>query len=102
MPGPSADPCEPGHSTPSTIPPMPERGDPLYWLDRAGLGSLAAPLGEMLRPFAWLGTQALLVLQPTLSLFGAGTAVAQLADRWTAGDAPAGPPAPVTEEEPCR
>ncbi len=102
MPESSVDPCELGQNTLLPSPPLAERGNPRYWLDRAGLGSLAGPLEEMLRPFAWLGAQALLVLQPTLSLFGAGSAVAQLADRWATGDAPPGPPAPVTEEEPCR
>ena len=98
MPGLSADPRTPELAAPVCVPSLPERGDLGYWLERAGLNSLAAPLGDMVRPFAWLGAQALLVLQPTLSLFGAGPAVAQLADRWAAEDAPA----PVTEEEPCR
>ena len=47
-------------------------------LDQFGLGSLAAPLAAMVRPVAWLGAQALLVLQPTLSLFGAGPALTRL------------------------
>lgn len=102
MPEPSADPRDPELGTSIYVPALPERGDLGYWLDRAGLSSLAAPLGEMVRPFAWLGAQALLVLQPTLSLFGAGPAVTQLADRWAGDDGPPRPPAPVTEEEPCR
>ncbi|MDQ2808100.1 MAG: hypothetical protein M3Z04_14485 [Chloroflexota bacterium] len=102
MPEPSADPRDSERVMPVCVPSLPERDDLGYWLNRAGLSSLAAPLGEMVRPFAWLGAQALLVLQPTLSLFGTGPAVARLADRWAAWDAPARPPAPVTEEEPCR
>ena len=54
-------------------------------LDRWGLGSVAAPLGELIRPVAWIGAQALLVLQPTLSLFGAGpslTRMVRLLETW--------------------
>src|SRR4051794_28644139 len=49
--------------------------------DRWGLSSLAAPLGELIRPVAWIGAQALLVLQPTLSLFGAGPSLTRLVQR---------------------
>ncbi len=102
MPVPSADPREPSPITLTGGPTVPDRSDPLYWLDRAGLRSLAAPLGEALRPFAWLGAQALLVLQPGFSLLGAGSTVARLAEQWAALDAPTAPNVPVTEEEPCR
>jgi hypothetical protein len=59
------------------------------WLARLGLDSLEAPLIDLFRPVAWIGAQALLVAQPTLALFGAGAAVARLADRWAALDAAA-------------
>jgi hypothetical protein len=58
-------------------------------LARLGLESLEAPLIDLFRPVAWIGAQALLVAQPTLALFGAGAAVARLADRWAALDATA-------------
>jgi hypothetical protein len=39
---------------------------------RLGLGPDGLGLDEFLRPVAWLGTQAVLVLHPTLALLGAG------------------------------
>jgi hypothetical protein len=48
-------------------------------LDRLGLGSSAGLVTDLVRPVAWLGAQLLLILQPTLTLFGAGPSIDRLA-----------------------
>jgi hypothetical protein len=60
-------------------------------LDRFGLGSLAGPLGDLIRPVAWLGAQALLVLQPTVSLFGGGASLSRLVQFLEDWDSPEEP-----------
>ncbi len=66
-------------------------------LQRLGLGALTSPLEEMVRPVAWLGAQAVLILQPALSLFGAGPAVSRLVEALEALDSP--PVGPAGEGE---
>jgi hypothetical protein len=43
-----------------------------------GLNSSAPLLRDLVRPLGWLGAQALIVLQPTLALLGAGASATRL------------------------
>jgi hypothetical protein len=68
-------------------------------LDRLGLGSSAGLVTDLVRPVAWLGAQLLLILQPTLTLFGAGPRIDRLAHYLEDLDSrPSGAPG---EEELC-
>src|SRR4051812_25776575 len=64
---------------------------------RLGLGPDGVWLDEILRPVAWLGTQAVLVLHPTLALLGAGSSADRLVHYLEQLDAP---PDRTREEEP--
>lgn len=68
-------------------------------LDRLGLGSSATLVTDLVRPVSWLGAQLLLILQPTLTLFGAGPRVDHLTDYLETLDSrPTGAPG---EEDVC-
>ena len=68
-------------------------------LDRLGLGSSATLVTDLVRPVSWLGAQLLLILQPTLTLLGAGPRVDHLTDYLETLDSrPTGAPG---EEDVC-
>ncbi|HUS17629.1 MAG TPA: hypothetical protein VM536_21750 [Chloroflexia bacterium] len=75
--------------------PLAAGADPLA---RLGLESTVPLLSDLVRPFAWLGAQALLVLQPSFALFGAGNTAARLIRLLEHPDGTGGPP---PEEKPC-
>src|SRR5579859_1058085 len=63
------------------------------------LESVAIFCGDLLRPVAWLGTQVLLVAQPTLALLGAAAHGDRLAHYLDALDSPASADPPTRSEE---
>ncbi|MGI8586780.1 MAG: hypothetical protein ACR2M0_03715 [Chloroflexia bacterium] len=69
-------------------------------IERLGMGSSAALFLDLIRPVSWLGAQFMLIMQPALSVFGAGREAGRLADYLEALDAPHEPP--PSEEMPCR
>lgn len=69
-------------------------------IERLGMGSSAALFLDLIRPVSWLGAQFILIMQPALSVFGAGREAGRLADYLEALDAPHEPP--PSEEVPCR
>ncbi len=87
--------------TPSTRAPAtePEAAMPEV-IERLGMGSSATLFLDLIRPVSWLGAQFMLIMQPALSVFGAGREAGRLADYLEALDAPHEPP--PSEEVPCR
>jgi hypothetical protein len=88
----------PAAETPSDLRPAAPTAAGPDLVVRLGLESTMPLLADLVRPFAWLGAQALLILQPTLVLFGAGDTGARLTRLLEQPDG-ARPSAP--EEKPC-